>query len=264
MAYIFEKIEKYSLSFKNIEKIINKNIFKSKLLNENSFFNKEQNSYINKKNNNNNSNNNNNNIVKKNKIINEKDKLFWMFYQFLYGYDNYVMLGPNKFSVEMKTKTKWVQTLKNNKQLLKKLKIKISELEENILYKKLNIKTLYPILVIEHINLIYFTEKLLFINKKYENKKSLCVSFIDKKYVFHEEKELDIEKLQNEKYTIVSLNKPLLAISNYKVTEIRDICNKLNICVYKDVVEKKKFIPKTILYKLIKETIYLDNSKSKN
>ena len=80
--------------------------------------------------------------------------------------------------------------------------------------------------------------------------------------MFFMRKNIDVEKLQNEKYTILSLNKPLLAISNYKVSEIRDICNKLNICVYKNVVEKKKFIPKTILYKLIKETICLDNSKS--
>lgn len=249
MTEIINKLEQYSLSFKNIEKIINRNIFKSNLLKNDQGIESVKTKHLQEEK----KTNTKSNLRK----INEKDKLFWMFYQFLYDYDKYIMLGPNKFSEEMNTKTSWIQLLKSQKSLLKQHKIKFNNLEETLMYKKTTVQTLFPIIVLEHLNFIFYTKNTVFIYKKYENKKTFCLSFINKTFTVEDEKDIDIEKLQNDKFVINNLTKPLLAISNYKVGDIREIAEKLNISVYKDI-NKKKFIPKNDLYKLIKQTLIID------
>ena len=76
----------------------------------------------------------------------------------------------------MRLKVNYIEELKNAKQILKENKLKFNDLQENLLYSKMNIYSLLAITLIKKINLIYYTDSIFFMNKKYENKNSLITN----------------------------------------------------------------------------------------
>ena len=217
----FESLKKYMFSAENISRLKNKNILRK--TNEPKDLKPKQ------KNNN------------KRKSISDKDKLFWYLYIFENGEQQYDLLGRNKYSEEMKLKVQYIEEFKNSKQILKENKLKFNDLQENLLYSKVNIETLFAITLIKKINFIYYTDNILFMNKKYENKNSLIINH-DKtnNFFYREENVEDIEKLAKNKLVITNLKKPLKSLSAYKIAELHNICNILNINIMKNATKKLK------------------------
>ena len=110
---------------------------------------------------------NNTEKKKKKKYITEKDKLFWYLYIFENSQEQFDLLGRNKYSEEMRLKVNYIEDFKNAKQLLKENKLKFNNLQENLLYNKINIITLYAITLIKNINFIYYTDNTFFIHQYY-------------------------------------------------------------------------------------------------
>lgn len=196
------------------------------------------------------------NKVKKNKrqkkVILDKDTLFWMLYIFENGFQSYEMIGRDKYSVEMKEKTKYVQLIKENKSNIKQYKIKISDLESDLLYnKEINIKTFFILLILKKINLIYYTDKLLFEHKSYDNKDTIIVYHDKKNNIFKNIDEVNIENIKLNKLIIESISKPIRAISYYKADDIKQMCKKLNINIMKN--STKMFTKKELYRKILIE-----------
>ena len=132
------------------------------------------------------------------------------------SFDAYDMIGRDKYSVEMKDKTKYVELIKENKSEIKQYKIKISELESDLLYSKsINIKTFFILLVLKKINFIYYTDKLFFEHKSYDNDNTIVV-YHDKTNSVFEDTSLD--KLVN----ICSNSMFMRLHRNYDVTYVQD------------------------------------------
>jgi len=189
---------------------------------------------------------------KKYKKVHDKDTLFWILYIFENSFDSYEMIGRDKYSVEMKHKTKYVELIKKNKSIIKQYKIKISELESDLLYSKsINIKTFFILLVLNKINFVYYTDKLFFEHKSYGNDKTIIVYHDKKNDVFNNIDDIDIENIKSTRLIIENISKPIRAISYYKADNIKNICKKLNIGIMKN--STKMFTKKELYQKILRE-----------
>jgi hypothetical protein len=72
---------------------------------------------------------------------NKGDKLFWCFYIILNGYEDYELNKSNAFAIEKQFKIQSVEKLKSIKSKLKEMKLKRTEMEDELANKqKITIK----------------------------------------------------------------------------------------------------------------------------
>ena len=183
-------------------------------------------------------------------IVNDKDKLFWFWYIFEYGYNSYEMLGKNTYKTEMKHKTRLVEIIHKEKKNLKKFKFKLNDIEQDILYSKnISIKSFMVILFLNKINLIYYTDVVFYENINFDR---TIVIYHNKSNNIYEMKENEnIETIKNEKYIITSLDKKIKAISKYKADDIKNIAKILNIDIMKS--SNKTFTKKELYEKILQK-----------
>jgi hypothetical protein len=243
----------------------------------------QTNIFLSNNNNNNNINNNNNNFIvtesnnsrrnifvdynkyksKYNENIYKKkykDKIFWTFYKILKNLDDLDIENLNHFQIESKSKIEFVEKLRLNKSILKKNKIKITLIEENLVDKNpLTLYTLNGLCLLYNINIIIVKDNKIFTifsnkdideeNLKLSDITNFTIlnidynnSIISNNYnitIINEINQKFFESLKT-KYYVKNLNKPLKSISSYKSDELINIANKLNINVYSNIVNKKK------------------------
>ena len=122
-------------------------------------------------------------------IIKNKDTLFWCYYIIKYGYDDYEMVGQH-FSVEKNLKIECINKIRKDKELLKKYKLKRSEIESELLNDEiLSLKGFLAICIYNNINF------LLIDNRKY-------YELIVNSEVNQNESSCNIIKCQRGKYTV--------------------------------------------------------------
>ena len=189
---------------------------------------------------------------KSNEIIenDNEDKLFWFWYIFNYGYENYEMLGKNTYQKEMKIKTGLVEIIHKQKKELKKFKIKVNDIEQDILYSKnISIKSFMIILFLNKINLVYYTDVVYYENINFDR---TIVIYHNKSNNIYEMKENEnIETIKDEKYLIPSLDKQIKAISKYKADDIKNLAKRLNIDIIKSI--NKTFTKKELYEKILQK-----------
>ena len=120
---------------------------------------------------------------------------------------------------------------------------------ENIL----TLKNLETMLIIDKFNFIYMNDKIYYENITYPGNKTCVIKYFDTK----QEDGLFLNDFNSFNYrsklfVVDSYVKPIKAISNYKVQDLRDICEKLNINIMKTPTKKKT---KKELYQLVIEKI---------
>jgi len=199
----------------------------------------------------------------------QKDKLFWCFYIILKGYDEYQMNHSTFFSVEKKIKIEAVEKLKTIKDKLKELKLKRTELEDELANKQtITIKGLYALCLIHDISITYvYGRKYCELVSNENGKKGVIVQNEKKedtlRWCSNENKDSDNEtiindyltKVKNEYWFISNIQKPLNAPSSYSSKELCDICEKLDITTEKKVNDKMKSKTKKQLYEEILEKL---------
>jgi len=189
-------------------------------------------------------------------VEDETDSLFWCWFMFDRGIENYYIetkINKSNFSFMKNIKMGLISNIRKNKKNLKPLKIKISEIENNLVYEeKINLETLLAILTCNEQNIIYIDDKIYYKNIVncdnktiyiYKLKDVYGISLIDIDHVF----------LDNNRLLIENINKPLKTITNYKAQELRDICKKMNINVMKTPT---KYKPKKELYSALQEILF--------
>ena len=83
----------------------------------------------------------------------EKDKLFWCFYILHKSYEDYKLITDKHFSIEKEMKFQFVNIIRDNKSLLKKYKLRRSEVEDILINEKtIDIKVfLYYVFIMKSI-----------------------------------------------------------------------------------------------------------------
>ena len=183
-----------------------------------------------------------------------KDNLFWCYYVIKYGIIKYESLLNNTFVEEQREKIQLIEMIRNNKDLLKKHKWKKNALEGELVSKNgISVKTFLCICAINNLNISIVSDFYIFIqniehssenNIIFYNNGSYKLSILDRV----ERKNL-LERYKKDYWIIDNIDKPLLALSSYKLAELQDIANKLQIPICDN--NEKRF-RKEELYKMIK------------
>jgi len=184
----------------------------------------------------------------------QKDSLFWCFYILKYGFSNYEMEINNQyFVVEKNQKFKYIELLRKNKDLLKLHKIKpLTQLEDDLANKdKISPKTFFALCVLENINVLLVDKR-----KVYElliNDSPMNIVHRNNETYYHSI-ELDVteemcNKYRETYYKLTNFDTTLKGIGSYKLQELTELCEKLNINI-----EDHKH--KTLKQKMTKKDIY--------
>lgn len=185
-------------------------------------------------------------------VVRQKDCLFWSFYIMKHGLFTYEMnVLSQSFFTEKQEKFKYIELIRQNKELLKLHKIKnLASLENELANEKtISIKTFIAMCIIENINVYLVNNRKLYINIldetlpiniifKNKNKSNYCIDF-----------QTTEEKINNykENYLIMeTFEDNLKSINSYKVNDLLIICKKLNLTISSDEKITKKY-----LYELI-------------
>jgi len=172
--------------------------------------------------------------------IDKEDKLFWSFYIFLNGYDEYYLI-KNFFITEKNIKINNIIKIRENKDLLKSHKIVKSFIENELTNeKKISIITLNALALIYKLNILYIKNRFIFVMNYSDNPLKECKNIIEEKkdkeiYLINLESEI-IDQILNDYYIIDNINKPFNAISYYKINDLINIAKKLDL----DIKNKKK------------------------
>ena len=185
----------------------------------------------------------------------EKDTLFWCWVLFSSGYKTYEVERHHPFKYEQKSKINLVHTIRENKSKLKEYKLKVKQIETYLMDKIINIETMMAISIIHNYNFLYIGERVYYENIIDEDNKTIVVKEIvkNKQYAILMDTSINTNSFKKTRLSIDRINKPLKAISGYKLKELQDICKTLNIPY---LTEKEKNIKKKEMYKKIQEIIY--------
>tara|TARA_B110000008_G_C16840992_1_gene512667 strand:- start:165 stop:902 length:738 start_codon:yes stop_codon:yes gene_type:complete len=188
-------------------------------------------------------------------IPEEEDTLFWCYVIYKYGYSEYEIKREKKYTSQTDLKINLVYTLRENKELLKKYKFKKTKLEDNLVNdKKISLDLFLFLIRVNKLNIIYLDENIYFEELNNDMNKK-CIIRYDKKeekYGVMDVSDERLEELKKSKLRILNLSKPIKAISNYKVLELKEICKTLKINIMKTTTKCKT---KKELYQLIQEKI---------
>lgn len=188
----------------------------------------------------------------------QKDSLFWCFYILKNGFSNYEMEINNQYFVVEKTeKFRYIELIRKNKDILKIHKIKpFTELEDDLANKdKISIKTFFALCVLENINILLVDKRKIFELTCTDIDDKHPVNIIhrnSKTYEHHIELDVTCDMLQKYRdtyYKMNSFDSILKSIGSYKLDELVDLCNKLNIHI--DANEHKKKVTKKDIYELL-------------
>lgn len=187
----------------------------------------------------------------------EQDTLFWCYYIILNGEGSYEMLNVKNSLIAKQMKINYVSKIRENKQIIKTYKFDtITSIENNLANdNNISIKTVMSLCAIDKINLIFVSRKTYFellmndIGPVYIIREVEFQSKYNKKYGFEIADINSLEIIRTTLYKIDNLNKPIKALSSYKVNDLTDICLKLGIEIIKS--ETGKNMTKNELYETI-------------
>ena len=197
-----------------------------------------------------------------NKINNNKrfaDKLFWLFYKIINNFDDSDLQDINTLKIMKDFKFSIVEKLKSQKNVLKDFKIQRSLVEDDLTNnEKISFKTFHALCILHLVNVIVIRdnntysilcnnndEKVINLNNykvlKITNfKMSPSFNNFDIELINNIISEEELQKILKDYYNIENLEKPLKAFSSYKLDDLINISNKLNINIYDEHGKKRK------------------------
>ena len=188
-------------------------------------------------------------------IPDEEDSLFWCYIIYKYGYSEYELKREKKYESITSMKIDLVYTVRENKDLLKKLKLRKSKVEENLTNdKRKNLDTFLFLIAVNEMNLIYINGQTYY-EELYSDEEKICIIKYEKeqdKYGLYDVSKEKLEELKKTRLHILNISKPIKSLSSYKVLELKEICKTLNIDIMKTETKCKT---KKELYQLIQEKI---------
>ncbi len=197
----------------------------------------------------------------------QNDTLFWCFYIIYNGYSCYEY-EKNYFTAEQQFKIQTIERVKKgeNKNILKENKISKNSFESGLMTTSISPKMLNALCLFYNINVLFVYKKTYYEICVNSEKSVYVIKYIAEtnKYSVYLPTVLNvgepstdhlkyIEKIKENYWKRDNIEKPLLAITTYSVSELTNICSKLNISIINETSNKKK--TKAELYKNIVEKI---------
>jgi hypothetical protein len=169
-----------------------------------------------------------------------KDSLLWAIYIMIYGIEKYETI-ENHYTESNTFKFALVELLRENKPVLKANKLKLNALEESLVHKPfIGLETLQAIALCKHLSVCIVQDR-----KYYEvaNGSSgsggggggFIIEKIKGKYVLYVSPDRItagyLNYVRKNYWLMENISAPIRAMSAYKLQDLVDICNKLNLPV---------------------------------
>lgn len=169
----------------------------------------------------------------------DKDQLFWCFFIIQNGFEKYEYPDATSFVNEKTIKFKLIEHMRNNKQQLKSKKIKnIKEDVEDELANKqtIGMKTFIALCIAHNINIMYIHKRKCFeivFDDQSPTYVVHCINNADSSaYKYCYEQNVTKEQLEiyrTEYFNWDSFDKPLKAMSSYKLDELIELAKKMGL-----------------------------------
>lgn len=173
----------------------------------------------------------------------EKDSLFWCFFMMKFGDEKYE-LSPKHLVEEKKIKIEYVEKIRENKPLLKQYKFaSLTHIENQLVNEfKIDIHTFFSLCVLENINVIYIHKKSYYELILNDEEIVYVIQRIDTplKYGLKNMSFTEIEQYKSTLFKMENIDKPIKSVSSYKLAELQDFCQKLEIDILHKETNKKK------------------------
>jgi len=175
----------------------------------------------------------------------ENDMLFWCYFIVVNGMEKYEVLHTQRFLVEKEEKLKCIQLIRDHKKDLISKKIRNRESIEDDLVnsRKISLKTFVSLCIVSNINVMIVNKRKYYeicCNSDEENNVMVIHHLETPSLKYGYEMVNAEEKLKmyrNNYFLSHSIENPLKAVSSYKSSELKEICNKLKI--EDEIMEKK-------------------------
>jgi hypothetical protein len=175
----------------------------------------------------------------------EKDSLFWCYFIIKNGFASYEYPDVSSFVNEKNEKFKLIQTLRDCKQQLKTKKIKNlkEDVEDELANKeRIGMKTFIALCIADNINVLYIHKRKCF-EMVFDELSPIhvvhCEDNPTKYYYEIDPTKEKIEYYRTKLFNWESVEKPLKAITSYKVDELVELCNKLDLNKENEDLKKK-------------------------
>lgn len=182
--------------------------------------------------------------------IKEQDKFFWCFYLMLHDKDTYLSVDNKHFQIEKQMKIDLIDKIRTNKGLLKEAKLKVVDIENNVVNdKKLDISGFHAFCIYYNLNVLVCYNNIYY-NFLNDDDEPTTVIYI-KSNKFTCEKNINEHKMneiKNNFYLVDNPKKPLKAVGNYKVDDLIQLCKLFKIIYYD---EHHKNFKKNKIYELV-------------
>jgi hypothetical protein len=179
----------------------------------------------------------------------EQDTLFWCYYIILNGEFAYETLHVKNSLIAKQLKIDYITKIRENKPIVKTYKCdSITNIESNLANdNNINIKTVVTLCAIDNINIVYVSNKTFFELLMNDTdviylirEKNIKGGKYNKTYGFEIIDIKMLEMIRNTLYKLDVLDKPVKALSAYKVADLTDIANKLAIELVNKETGKKR------------------------
>ncbi len=167
----------------------------------------------------------------------EKDTLFWCFYIMKYGDVKYEMLEHKNILAEKQLKIEYVEKIRKEKQTVKTYKFAtLTHIENNLANEnQLDVKTFLTLCAVENLNVLFVKNKTYYELLMNDSKELHTVHLLQNYKYGYEVNPSGAEQIKSTLYKLDNIDKPIKAMSGYKLSELVEVCNKLAI----DVIDKE-------------------------
>jgi hypothetical protein len=162
----------------------------------------------------------------------EKDSLFWCFYIMKHGDIAYESLLHRNMILEKKLKIEYIERLRLDKDLVKPYKFaSLSHIENKLANDTtIDLPTFLSLCVLENINVVFVKNRTyveLTMNDTLDFYIVYC--FDNYKYGYEIDTNDTIDQIKERFFRLDNITKPIKSISSYKVSELVDMCTRLEI-----------------------------------
>jgi len=164
-----------------------------------------------------------------------KDSLLWAAFIMVYGIEKYEII-ENHYTESNTFKFYLVELMRENKTILKANKIKLNALEDSLVHKPfIGLDTIHAIALCKNLSLCIVQDRKYYETIGGEGCQQFIIEKVKGKYLLY----MSPEKITNEyvKYIrknywlMENISAPIRSLSAYKLQDLVDICNKLNLPV---------------------------------
>jgi hypothetical protein len=193
-------------------------------------------------------------------IPHERDSLFWCFYVIQNGYSAYECLFNRNNVTEKTMKIEYVEHIRKHKDVLKQHKFStITHLENQLANEYvIDVSTFLSMCAVEGKNVCVIRKKTYIeLNCNPEENKYYIVKYYEEKKRYGLEPEpqqnsdITIDKIRDTYYLITNMDKPLNSMTSYKLEELIDITQRLEVKVVNQEKPEKKPTKKDYYEKLV-------------